>query len=165
MNDFAYYTSPREKAYLYDEDGNVIGTAIAGKDPYTVDLDNIDDKALENAILLHNHPSFNVTSVWDRDTWTFSNSDIQTATDKNLQQIIAIGEKYNFIMTRPPGGWGDFDEILNAVIGNLKINKDFADMALLYRDAEKSFDLNEISKIIWKEYAKISGANYKEVLR
>jgi hypothetical protein len=169
IDDFAYYTSTQEKVYVYDTEGNIVGTATAGSDRYSVDLSNIPDNKLEDASLLHNHPAFNTNekdgSFWVRDTWTFSETDIQMATDNNLGQIIATGEKNTFVMDRPSGGWGNFDEIMDKVAESLSLDRDFIDTAAKFRDSGNSSELNNLSKTIWEEYASISGANYREIKR
>lgn len=67
-----------------------------GTDPQVCNIP--DEVDLKDTVVVHNHPDGSISFSWQ---------DIQLACAKDMDEIVAATEKYNYSMKRPKGGWDD----------------------------------------------------------
>jgi len=140
-NDSGVYGSEIEHVYAVDDNGDVLFHNSGGTN--SVEFSDSDIEKMNDAVMTHNHPSGN----------TFSEDDIELSTIANVREVRATGEDGTYIMTRPTNGWGNYSELYGKAEG-LGLDN--------WMDSDRKSGTLEY---IWKEYAKLSGANYRFVPR
>lgn len=163
VNDASFYNKSTESAYIYANDGSLIASREGVE--HDIDLSGIKVKDTQNAHFIHNHPSGDLAI----DTWTFSDTDIETAVGGNFSTMTATGKYRTYTMSRPPDGWLDHDTIMAATTKQLKFNPEYVKDFIRYRDGSSFGDspetLNRDAKKFWRTYSEISGSTYKETKR
>lgn len=106
-----------EKGYVIDSDGNVTGESIRSSS-HTAKFLSRDLK--KDSIVTHNHPTEGANSglygtMAGRIGVPLSTADIRAAVTHDLKEVRAVTPTYTWSLRRPKGGWGNTQEVLNAL--------------------------------------------------
>lgn len=154
-----------ETLIAFDAKGKVLFSK-KGEQYEVSGLSNNELRALNNAIVTHNHPR----SLGERGVRAIGNSfgdvDLSTAIANNVREIRAVTPTYTFSMKRPKGGWGvsveKFRETHKKVNREVRAeferylwNQGYSDEAIARVETRHYHEVN-------KRLAKLFGWNYSK---